>query len=117
VLRQLGGCLRSVCRATDEPARYGGEELAVVVHDDLAATIALAERLRAAIAELGAVSPDGAPLALTASCGVAAIGPGVGDAAALIAAADAALYRAKNDGKNCVRATGREAVSLGRAAA
>ena len=49
VLKALGACLRSVCRTTDEPARYGGEELAVVVHGDLAATMALAERLRAAI--------------------------------------------------------------------
>ena len=74
VLQALGGCLRSVCRATDEPARYGGEELAVVVAGDLAATMSLAERLRAAIERIEVVSPEGEPLALTASCGVAALG-------------------------------------------
>jgi diguanylate cyclase (GGDEF)-like protein len=108
VLRALGGRLRSICRAIDEPARYGGEELAVVVHGDVAAATALAERLRIAIADLEVVSPDGARLALTASCGVAATGPGMHDAAGLIAAADAALYRAKHEGKNCVRAAAAE---------
>ncbi len=106
VLRALGACLRSVCRATDEPARYGGEELAVVVRGDLAATSALADRLRAAIERGEVVSPEGAPLRLTASCGVAALGDGIADAPGLIDAADAALYRAKAEGKNCVRAAG-----------
>ena len=106
VLKALGACLRSVCRTTDEPARYGGEELAVVVHGDLAATMALAERLRAAIAASEVVSPEGAPLRLTASCGVAALGGGIADAPGLIDAADAALYRAKAEGKNRVRADG-----------
>ena len=59
MLKALGACLRSVCRATDEPARYGGEELAVVVHGDLDATIALAERLREAIERSEVVSPEG----------------------------------------------------------
>jgi diguanylate cyclase (GGDEF)-like protein len=106
VLRALGRCLREVCRATDEPARYGGEELAVVVHGDLEAATALAERLRAAIAELPLISPEGAPLTLTASCGVAALDPDAPHVSALIEAADEALYRAKHEGKNCVRNAG-----------
>jgi diguanylate cyclase (GGDEF)-like protein len=108
VLRALGGCLRGVCRATDEPARYGGEELAVVVDGDLAETLAVAERVRAAIALVQVVSPAGEPLTITASCGVAAIGHGTAHVAPLIEAADAALYRAKHEGKNCVRAAGSE---------
>jgi diguanylate cyclase (GGDEF)-like protein len=112
VLKALGACLRSVCRATDEPARYGGEELAVVVHGDLAATTALAERLREAIELSEVVTPEGAPLRLTASCGVAALGTGIADAPGLIDAADAALYRAKAEGKNCVRANGVESPRL-----
>jgi diguanylate cyclase (GGDEF)-like protein len=103
VLRALGRCLREVCRATDEPARYGGEELAIIVHGDLEAAAALAERLRTAIAELPLVGPDAEPLALTASCGVAGLGAAAPDASALIEAADGALYRAKHEGKNCVR--------------
>ena len=103
VLKALGACLRSVCRATDEPARYGGEELAVVVHGDLDATTALAERLRDAIERIEVVTPEGDGLRLTASCGVAALGAGLADAPSLIDAADAALYRAKAEGKNCVR--------------
>jgi diguanylate cyclase (GGDEF)-like protein len=106
VLRALGRCLREVCRATDEPARYGGEELAVVVHGDLEAATLLAVRLGAAIAALPLISPEGVPLKLTASCGVAALDPDHPDPSTLIEAADAALYRAKHEGKNCVRTAG-----------
>lgn len=104
VLRSVAATLRDTCRGTDEPARYGGEELAVVVSDaDMHECARLAERMRKAIAAVEVVAPQGDRIGVTASFGVALMGELVPDPAALIAAADAALYRAKYQGKNCVR--------------
>ncbi len=104
VLRNVAGALRDTCRQTDEPARYGGEELAVVVSDaDMHECARLAERMRRAIESVEVVGPAGERITVTASFGVALMGEATPDPAALISAADAALYRAKYQGKNCVR--------------
>lgn len=104
VLRAVADVLRECCRADDEPARYGGEELGVVLQGvEFSAAIALAERVRAAVADLELVDTEGERLTVTTSVGVASLGPDVADGQALIAAADQALYQAKRDGKNCVR--------------
>ncbi|MBO9534396.1 MAG: GGDEF domain-containing protein [Solirubrobacteraceae bacterium] len=104
VLRSVATTLRDTCRATDEPARYGGEELAVVVSDaDMHECARLAERMRRAIEDSEVVGNSGERIAVTASFGVALMSEVAPDPAALIAAADAALYRAKYQGKNCVR--------------
>ncbi len=101
VLRRVSDALRSRCRAGDEPARYGGEELVVVLPDtDLDGAHAAAEAIREAIGALEVPTAGGAPLRVTASLGVAALGAGAGDPAGLIASADAALYRAKREGKD-----------------
>ncbi|MBJ7330234.1 MAG: GGDEF domain-containing protein [Solirubrobacteraceae bacterium] len=104
VLIAVGEALRECCRADDEPARYGGEELGVLTQGvGFAEAIALAERVRAAVDALELVDNDGEILGVTASVGVAALGRGIEDGQALIQAADQALYQAKRDGKNCVR--------------
>lgn len=104
VLRAVSDTLRDCCRAGDEPARYGGEELAIVVQgaafDEV---LALAERARAAVAALELVDMEGADLSISTSVGVAELGTSVPTVTALIAEADAALYEAKHAGKNCVR--------------
>ena len=104
VLRAVSDTLRDCCRAGDEPARYGGEELAIVVQgaafDEV---VGLAERCRAAVAALELIDMEGKDLRISTSVGVAELGPAVPDVATLIAEADAALYRAKHAGKNCVR--------------
>lgn len=104
VLRAVADTLRDCCRADDEPARYGGEELAIVVQGAaFSEVVALAERARAAIAALELIDVEGNDLRVSTSVGVAELGPDVPDVTALIAASDAALYRAKHAGKNCVR--------------
>jgi len=100
VLREVAAVLRDCSREVDEPARYGGEELAVALQQtDVAGAEAIAERVRTAVEALtlGRLDGDGT-LRVTVSCGVAASADG--DPIALVAAADAALYVAKRSGKN-----------------
>ncbi len=105
-------CLAAVARAlaalvprsTDLVARYGGEEFAVVLPTtDSAGAFHVAERLRRGIEELGIPRAPGGGL-LTVSVGVATAAPpaGAGDPRALVARADRAMYRAKQQGKNRV---------------
>jgi diguanylate cyclase (GGDEF)-like protein len=103
VLRAVGRHLRASCRAADEPARYGGEELAVVLEDStLERATDLAERLRGGIGELELTGSQGERLRVTVSVGVALIDEHTATSAALIAAADAALYTAKLHGRDRV---------------
>jgi diguanylate cyclase (GGDEF)-like protein len=104
VLVEVGRALRELSRDIDEPARYGGEELAVILpQTDLNGAELLAERMRTAIAELKIKRSDGkGALSVTASFGVASLPACANDREALIAEADAALYRAKRAGKNRV---------------
>ena len=101
VLRQVANVVRENSRDADSPARYGGEELSLILpHRDLEGAHAIAERIRAAVEELRVPRTDGAGvLRVTASVGVTASTAGHKDA--LIAEADAALYEAKRRGKNC----------------
>lgn len=103
-IRKVAATLASFAkRAGDVAARYGGEEFALILpRADAAAAAEIAESLRAAVAALGmpheasAVAPM-----VTVSVGWAAMAPGpTQDQRALIAAADAALYQAKRQGRN-----------------
>jgi diguanylate cyclase (GGDEF)-like protein len=103
VLRAFAGVLRGRVRTIDVAARLGGEEFAVLlVETDLRGAEALAESLRAAVADLEVPAGRGEPIRLTASFGVASY-PESQTADDLLAAADLALYRAKREGKNRVR--------------
>jgi diguanylate cyclase (GGDEF)-like protein len=104
VLAAVAGVLRAFSRDIDAPARYGGEELAVVLpHTDAEGAWRLAERMREAVEALRIprVGQRGA-LSITASFGVAALPESAADKEGLVAAADGALYRAKRGGKNRV---------------
>jgi diguanylate cyclase (GGDEF)-like protein len=105
VLSKVARVLRDLSRDIDRPARYGGEEMAVVLpQTDLAGAELAAERMRQAIEELQIERIDGgASLGVTASFGVASLPECAKDQDSLIAEADAALYRAKRAGKNTVR--------------
>ena len=106
VLRDIGAMLKAGVRTTDLAARYGGEELTLVLsHTDLAAAIQVAETMRQKFAELDHTH-DGVTIRKTASMGVAARdGQGeVPNAEELLKHADEALYRAKEGGRNRVEA-------------
>ena len=101
VLRRVAGVFASSCRAYDTAARYGGEEMAVILPRTSSQDgVMIAERLRLAIEAL----PDHPRV--TVSAGVATYPLGATDAAALIAAADRALYASKASGRNRVSLTG-----------
>ncbi len=102
VLRKVGEVLGGRVRQLDVAARYGGEEFAVLLPEtDLAGARTLAQRLRKDVAGAGVPLPSGEDLAVTASFGVADKN-GYDRAEDMIAAADRALYDAKNRGKNRV---------------
>ena len=104
VLALVADVLRDFSRDIDAPARYGGEELAVVLpQTDAEGAAQLAERIREAVDRLEVPRVDGeGTLRLQASFGVAALPESAVDREGLIAAADAALYRAKRAGRNRV---------------
>jgi diguanylate cyclase (GGDEF)-like protein len=101
VLRHVASVLRENSRDADSPARYGGEELSLILpHTDLEGAFAIAERIREAVDGLRVPRTDGGGfLRITASLGVTS--STVGDKDRLIADADGALYEAKRRGKNC----------------
>jgi two-component system cell cycle response regulator len=98
VLSAFGGLLRSSCRKEDTAARYGGEEfLLLLPNTSLEAAMEFAERVRARTETLRI--PSGATI--TISCGVTIAVP-EDSGEGFIARADAALYAAKQSGRNRV---------------
>jgi diguanylate cyclase (GGDEF)-like protein len=102
-LRALGKAIAEHIRPNDLAARYGGEEFAILLPgSSVANALAVAERLRAAVEKAPILRPDGTPLpSITLSLGLSELKPG-DTLETLIASADAALYRAKQKGRNCI---------------
>jgi diguanylate cyclase (GGDEF)-like protein len=100
VLRRVAEVLSETSRESDLAARYGGEEMALILpHTDVEGAHELAERARLAIERLTVPRlDDQGALSVTTSVGVASGDHGPGDT--LVAAADTALYAAKRAGKN-----------------
>jgi diguanylate cyclase (GGDEF)-like protein len=104
VLAEVGARMRAVLRGSDLKCRYGGEEFVVLLPDtSVAGAHRAAETLRREL-EAKPVSWNGQAVTVTASVGLTGITSGEIDPLAVLARADAALYQAKQDGRNCVRA-------------
>ena len=105
LLVRIAALMNRSIRESDLVSRYGGEEFAIVAGGtDLAGAVTLAEKVREAIAESSFILDDSLrPTRVTVSIGVAQY---KGDRKAFFHSADRALYRAKAEGKNCVREYG-----------
>jgi diguanylate cyclase (GGDEF)-like protein/PAS domain S-box-containing protein len=103
-LRRVADAVASEMRANDLVARFGGEEFAVILpNQSLKGAAIVAERIRLTVEQLGQASTAGPSLFVTVSIGAATALPAPEsgpDSAALLATADAALYRAKHMGRN-----------------
>lgn len=100
VLKALATIVRRQLRETDLFARLGGEEFAILLpQTDFADARVAAERLRQTIAE-HTVDTEQGPLNFTVSLGLARIEPSTVDLDDLLRQADAALYQAKQNGRN-----------------
>jgi diguanylate cyclase (GGDEF)-like protein len=103
VLRQLGDVMRAHVRGDDIAARIGGEEFAVLLPEaTVEAAGIFAERLRKAVESTAFRITDDVTQNMTVSIGLAPIAAGRDDRSKLMAAADAALYQAKQAGRNRV---------------
>jgi diguanylate cyclase (GGDEF)-like protein len=107
VLAALSATLRGLLRDYDIVGRFGGEEFAILLpHTDTATARQITERIRAKLAGITVTAGNGSgaevPLRVTVSIGVATLASSHRDLDELIAAADAALYRAKAQGRNQV---------------
>ena len=104
LLRAVAESLLHTARVQDCVVRYGGEEFAILMpHTDLVGAQMAAERHRLKVASLDGQQWDGS-CEVRASFGVAAVPRAdISAPEELIVRADAALYRAKQEGRNCVR--------------
>lgn len=107
LIREVSKVCSHELRASDYFGRVGGEEFVCVMPDTgQAEALACAERMRRAVAAIRPVTPTGT-LSCTISIGIASLEPEHMDFGALLAAADAALYRAKSSGRNRIELASR----------
>jgi len=103
VLKKISALMKEAVRSFDVVARYGGEEFAAILPGTNAETAReVAERIRRAISEQPIWVADDKRIRVTVSAGVATSPHNGGQPAVLIKAADTALYRSKEAGRNRV---------------
>ena len=104
VLVEFATLVAGGARANDIAARYGGEEFSIILpHTDGAMAARVAERIRRAVRDFVFLAQE-RPTRITVSAGVATYpsSKGLGSVDDLVRSADVALYRAKDQGKDCV---------------
>jgi diguanylate cyclase len=105
MLRSIAQAMRDTLRQADLLGRFGGEEFVVYLpHADTLGALDAAERIRDKVAQL-ALEWRGASIRATVSIGVVSLDATHESLTELLADADAALYAAKDAGRNCVRTT------------
>jgi two-component system chemotaxis response regulator CheY len=111
LLRRIGAALSATVRGGDTVYRYGGEEFLVLLPETpVEGAKRVADTLRRELAEMAITWKD-ETVKITASFGVTVALPSEVDSEAMITRADAALYRAKDQGRNCVRLSVETAVA------
>jgi two-component system, cell cycle response regulator len=102
LLQEVAGVFSAQCRDTDLPARYGGDEFAIIVPGEAAnVAVHLADRCRREIAK-ACVAVQSEMIGTLASFGIADA-RGLSSMGAMMRCADEALYQAKAAGRNCIQ--------------
>jgi diguanylate cyclase (GGDEF)-like protein len=103
LLHEVASRVQGALRGNDVVARFGGDEFAILQTDadDLTAAGTLASKIGRIVAE--PYSLEGSEVHISASIGISRYTPDVSGPDAMMIQADLALYRAKADGRNCVR--------------
>jgi diguanylate cyclase (GGDEF)-like protein len=102
VLRRIADTLRKTVRECDHVGRYGGEEFLIILpNSDAVGAVEMAQRIREQISQVSFYN-DGNEISMTVSVGVAQCAEDEDRTEALISRADAALYQAKDNGRNRV---------------
>ncbi len=104
ILRDIANLVKGCLRSMDILARYGGEEFAILLPEtDLEDALFTAERIRMAVENHDFPHPKGKPVKVTVSQGVTSFpSKGIEKRSDIVAKADAALYEAKEAGRNLV---------------
>ncbi|MCT4655916.1 MAG: GGDEF domain-containing protein [Cohaesibacter sp.] len=103
-LRHISAIIARSCRESDMPARWGGEEFAILLENaDRGSAQLVAERIRATAAQEPFIW-EGQPFYITLSAGVTEMHPNDGKLEDVVLRADLALYYAKSSGRNRVHA-------------
>jgi diguanylate cyclase (GGDEF)-like protein len=103
IIRRVADAIRAALREYDLPARFGGDEFAILMPETtIAEAMAVAERIRRGVASIELKRTDGSVPPVTVSIGVALFPGNGGSASDLLGAADRAVYQAKALGRNRV---------------
>ena len=104
IIKTFAACIQRCIRTTDILARYGGDEFVLLLSNtSMEGAVLLAERICKTAAETGLLKVNGHKTRVTTSIGVASLADN-DTFETLCARADDALYRAKQSGRNCVKA-------------